>query len=58
MIRIQIFLAVALNESTGKATPLKHVYNSLTDRQWQVAECTLLGSARACDGPEDYFKSK
>lgn len=44
---------MALGETTGKATPLKHVSNGLMGRPWQVAQSTLLGNARACHGNED-----
>lgn len=60
MISLQTFsfssllwiLDVALGETTGKATPLKHVSNGLMGRPWQVAESTLLGNVRACDERE------
>lgn len=42
----------ALDETTGKATPVKRVSNSLTGRPWQAAESTLLGNAGACDEHE------
>lgn len=48
-----MILDVALGETTGKATPLKHVSNGLLGRPWQVAESTLSGNVRACDERED-----
>lgn len=51
-----VFLAVALNKTTGKAPPLEHVCNSVSGRHWKEEQGILLDNARAvCDGHEDIF---